>query len=131
MMQLNEYLEKTNMSVYALSKRSGVPYSTTLSICRGKADIEECRLSTLRALAKALDVSLLDLINGDLKPKTHTFINGKIDLDVSSLPSSLRTFIAELEEYDRQGDTVFFAAADTMFLLADRLLKEGSITEET
>ena len=126
-MDLNEYLEKTNTSVYTLSKTSGVPYSTTLSICRGKANIEECRLGTLRALAKALDADLMDLIDGKLKLKTRRFIDDSIYLDVSSLPLSLQKFIQELEEYDHEGDSAFYAASDTMLLLADRLLKNGAI----
>ncbi|MBP5091680.1 MAG: helix-turn-helix domain-containing protein [Bacilli bacterium] len=128
-MELHEYLKKTNTSVYLLSKTSGVPYSTALSICRGKANMEECRLGTLRALAKALDVDLTDLIDGNLK--THRFIDDSIKLDVSSLPLSLRKFIAELEEYDREGDVAFYAAVDTMLLLAERLLKSGSINSAT
>ena len=130
-MELHEYLEKTNTSVYVLSKASGVPYSTTLSICRGKANIEECRLGTLRALAKALGADLMDLIDGNLKLKTHHFIDDSIDLEISSLPLSLQKFIAELEEYDREGDVAFYAAADTMLLMADRCLKSGSINSTT
>lgn len=130
-MYLNEYLEKTNTSVYALSKNSGVPYSTTLSICRGKANMEECRLGTLRAIAKALNVGLMDLIDGGLKLQTHRFIDDSVDLDISSLPLSLQRFIKELEEYDQNGDIAFYAAADTMLLLADRCLKSGSIDTKT
>ena len=130
-MELNEYLKQINMSVYALSKTSGVPYSTTLSICRGKANIEECRLGTLRALAKALDIDLMDFIDGNLKLKTHCFIDDSVDLDISKLPLSLQKFIAELEAYDRDKDTAFYAAADTMLLMADRLLKSGSINSVT
>ncbi len=130
-MELDEYLKKTNTSVYVLSKASGVPYSTTLSICRGKANIEECRLGTLRALARAINVNLMDLIDGNLKLKTHRFIDDSVALDVSSLPSSLQKFIAELEEYDREGDVAFYAAADTMLLMADRCLKSGSINSVT
>ena len=129
-MELREYIDKTNMSVYALSKNSGVPYSTALSICRGKANIEECRLGTLRALARALGADLMDLIDGNLKIKTRCFIDDTIELDVSSLPLSLRKFVAELEKYDHEGDTAFYAAADTMLLLADRLLKNGSINSD-
>ena len=130
-MDLHEYLKKTNTSVYVLSKTSGVPYSTALSICRGKANIEECRLGTLRALAKALGASLMELIDGKLKLKAHRFIDYSVELDISSLPLSLQKFIAELEEYDREGDVAFYAAADTMLLMADRMLKSGSINGAT
>lgn len=130
-MELNEYLKQINISVYALSKASGVPYSTVLGICRGKANIEECRLGTLRAIADALNVNLMDLIDGKLKLKAHRFINDSINLDVASLPISLQKFIAELEEYDREWDIAFYAAADTMLLMADRFLKDGSINSVT
>ena len=127
LMELNEYLKHINMSVYALSKASGVPYSTVLGICRGKANIEECRLGTLRALADALDVNLMDLIDGKLKLKAHRFINDSIHLDVRSLPLSLQKSIAELEEYDHEWDDGFYSAAEAMLLEADRCLKNGSI----
>ena len=72
----------------------------------------------------------MDLIDGNLKLKTHRFIDDSVDLNVSSLPLSLRKFIAELEEYDREGDVAFYAAADTMLLMADRLLKSGAINSD-
>ena len=130
-MELNEYLKQINMCVYALSKASGVPYSTVLGICRGKANIEECRLGTLRAIADALDVNLMDLIDGKLKLKAQRFINDSIHLDVRPLPQSLQKSIAELEEYDRDWDDAFYAEAETMLLEADRCLKEGSISNAT
>lgn len=129
-MVLEEYLEKTGTSVYALSKKSEVPYTTVLSICRGKANMEECRLGTLRAIAKALGVSLSDLIDGKLIPAGH-FIDRSVDLDVSSLPLPLQKFIKELEEYDSNGDPAFYAAADTMLLMADRYLNSGVINSKT
>ena len=130
-MLLNEYLKKTNRSVYSLSKSSNVPYTTVLSICRGKANIDECRVGTLRALSNALGVSLLDLINGDLKPNIRTFIDDSIELDVASLPLPLQKTIKELEEYDASGDSAFYACADTMLLMADTHLASGEIDSAT
>lgn len=130
-MELKDYLAKTKTSVYALSKKSGVPYTTVLSICRGKADMEECRLSTLRALADALGVSLLDLIDGCLTLAKRHFIDESVDLDIASLPRPLQRFIAELEEYDEGNDPAFYVASDTMLLMADRYLNEGVISSET
>ena len=129
-MVLGEYLEKTGISVRALSKRSNVTYTTVLSICRGKADMEECRLGTLRAIAKALGVSLNDLIDGKLTPAGH-FIDASVELDVGSLPLPLQRFIKELEECDQNGDPAFYAASDTMLLMADRYLYSGAIDSKT
>ena len=102
-----------------------------LGICRGKANIEECRLGTLRAMPDALDVNLMDLIDGKLKLKAHRFINDSIHLDVKSLPLSLQKSIAELEEYDREWDDGFYSAAEAMLLEADSCLKSGLISNTT
>lgn len=130
-MHLNEYLEKTHTSVYALSKLSKVPYTTVLSICRGKANIDECRVGTLKALASALNVSLIDLIEGNLRIVPCHYIDGSVELDVASLPLPLRKTIKELEEYDEKGDNAFYACADTMLLMADRYLSSGTINAST
>ena len=130
-MVLGEYLQKSGTSVYALSKASEVPYTTLLSICRGKANMEECRLGTLRSIARALNVSLSDLIDGKLSIKTGHFIDESIELDTLSLPLPLQKFIHELEDYDQNGDYAFYAAADTMLLMADRYLNSGVIDSDT
>ena len=92
--------------------------------------MEECRLGTLRAIARALGVSLNDLIDGKLTAEGH-FIDTSVDLDVASLPLPLQKFIKELEEYDRNNDPAFYAAADTMLLMADRYLHSGVINSRT
>ena len=75
-------------------------------------------------------VSLNDLIDGKLVSVGH-FIDGSVDLDVASLPLPLQKFIAELEEYDHNGDPAFYAASDTMLLMADRYLNSGAINSNT
>ena len=47
---LKEYLKKKNKSIYALSKESGVAYSTLNDLANGKVDINQCKVSLLRAL---------------------------------------------------------------------------------
>ncbi|MCH3909782.1 MAG: helix-turn-helix domain-containing protein [Bacilli bacterium] len=131
-MDLGNYLEKTDYSVYRLAKESGVPYTTLSSICRGKVDLEECRIGTLKKIASALKVSPLSIIDGTLSlPIRHRFINDAVELDVSSLPVMLRNSIKELEGYDEANDPLFFDAADTMLLMADRFLAEGVIDQKT
>ena len=63
--------------------------------------------------------------------KDTYFIDASVELDIASLPLSLRKFIKELEEYDRNGDPAFYAAADTMLLVADRYLSSGVINDAT
>ena len=56
--------EKQNLSLRALAERAGVTYVALLRMELGQTDP---RLSTLRALAKALNVRVTDLI-GEGKP---------------------------------------------------------------
>jgi hypothetical protein len=131
-MDLGTYLKKTNCSVYRLSKNCGVPYTTLLCICRRKAKIDDCRVGTLRKIAASLHVSPFDLLNSSLSlPVHHHFINDSIALDINSLPQMLRNSVKELEDYDAAKDSLFYDAADTMLIMADRFLAEGVIDKKT
>ena len=59
----NTALKNSGMSMYALSKRSGVPYTTINELHSCKNDINQCAASTLWRLAAALDVPAEDLLN--------------------------------------------------------------------
>ncbi|MCR5460099.1 MAG: helix-turn-helix domain-containing protein [Acetatifactor sp.] len=41
-MVIKEKLQEKNMTMYRLSKESGVPQATINDICSGKAEIERC-----------------------------------------------------------------------------------------
>lgn len=66
-MRVNNLLTERNMSMYLLSKKSGVPKATVSDICRGKARIEKCSAETIYKLAKALDVSMESLIEQEIE----------------------------------------------------------------
>ena len=131
-MNLREYLKKKNTSVYYLSKKSGVPYTTLNSICNGTADIKECRVNTLLKICDTLGVELADLI-GEALPEAHAhhFIDDSITLNTSDLPRPVRSTIKELEEYDKKQDPMFFECADMLYMMADRFLKDGAIDSST
>lgn len=59
---ITELMAKKNMSMYRLSKNSGVPYTTVNDICNGKAKLEKCSAETIYKLAKVLDVSMEQLL---------------------------------------------------------------------
>ena len=127
-MNLGTYINNLGISVYSLSKKSSVPYTTLCSICNGSSDIMECRVNTLIKIADALKVNLLDLINGSLSvPVKYNFINGDVLLDVSDLPKAMKNTIKELEEYDQNNDPMFYECADMLYMMADRFLKDGAI----
>ncbi len=67
---INELLSEKNISIYRLSKLSGVPYSTISDIASGRTPITSVTSSTLAALSKALGVSMERLYYG--KQEEHT-----------------------------------------------------------
>ena len=61
-MDINTLLKQKGMTKYRLAKISGVPQTTVLDICSGKARIENCSGGTIYKLATALDVSMESLV---------------------------------------------------------------------
>lgn len=61
-MDMNDLLQQKNITKYKLSKISGVPYTTISEISTGKAKIKNCTGDTLYRLAKALNVTMEDLL---------------------------------------------------------------------
>lgn len=61
-MTVNEAMEQKNISMYKLSKSSGIPYATVNDICNGKAKLEKCSAETLYKLSKTLGVSMEALL---------------------------------------------------------------------
>ena len=61
-MLLTDILAEKEITVYKLSKKSGVPYSTVRDISCGKTGIEKCSGETLYKLAQALDITIERLI---------------------------------------------------------------------
>lgn len=59
---LKEYLQKNNISVYKLSKKSDVPYSTLNDLVNLKLPVENIRAGQLKSIADALDVEMDEII---------------------------------------------------------------------
>ncbi len=60
MNRLKQYLEGNGISVYQLSKRSGIAYSTVNYIVNNRTPIEKCEIGTFMRLASALGLSITD-----------------------------------------------------------------------
>ena len=58
---LSNLLENKNITAYALSKKSGVPYSTISDIVNGKTDIANVSARVLYNISKALDITMEQL----------------------------------------------------------------------
>jgi len=61
-MNINEMLADKGITKYRLAKMSGVPQTSIIDICSGKAKIENCSGATIYKLAKVLDVSMEALV---------------------------------------------------------------------
>jgi len=66
-MILNDLLKEKNYTKYHLSKISGVPYTTISEITTGKSKISNCTGETLFRLAKALNVTIEDLLKDSME----------------------------------------------------------------
>ena len=61
-MIINNLLKLNNMTKYRLSKISEVPFTTINDICNKKSKLEKCSAETIYKLAKALKVTMEDLV---------------------------------------------------------------------
>lgn len=64
-MTINDLLARRGLSKYALSKLSGVPYTTLNDLCSGKSEIAKATAGTVVQLARALGVTVEDLLATD------------------------------------------------------------------
>lgn len=61
-MTLQSKLDEKRMTMYQLSKVSGVPKTTVLDICSGKSEIGACNARTVQRLSHALGCSMEELM---------------------------------------------------------------------
>ena len=61
-MSLQKILDTRNISMYRLSKMSGVPKTTIIDICSGKSSLENCTAKTVYQIALALDCTVESLL---------------------------------------------------------------------
>ena len=105
-MTIMDTLNEKRISVYRLSKTSGVPYATVNDICNGKTRLEKCSAETIYRLAQALDVSMEELLTPYMV-KRPSFENFKSSVCHQVKEKGDITFIIDtLESRDIRPDTV-------------------------
>ena len=57
-----DLLKRKSITAYRLAKQSGVPYTTVSDLCCGKTKIEKCTAETVYRIAKALDMTVEELL---------------------------------------------------------------------
>ena len=62
MMTLQKLLEEQKMTMYHLSKISGVPKTTIIDICSGKSALARCSAKTIQQIARALNRTMEEIM---------------------------------------------------------------------
>lgn len=68
-MYLNDLIEKKGESLYSISKIYHIPYMTLNDVVNGKTSLEKCSAETVYKLAKALGVTIDDLLGPYVTPR--------------------------------------------------------------
>ncbi len=64
-----ELLERRNITLYQLSKNSGVPYTTVNDIYHGRTSLDKCTAETVYRLSKELNLSMEELLSPYLQKR--------------------------------------------------------------
>ena len=126
-MNINAMLAKRGMTKYKLAKASGVPQTTVIDICSGRAKIENCSGETIYKLARTLGVSMESLVAGSLeyRPAFETFKSnvchslkdmGDLDFLINTLETGK---VRELYEREWYAESLYLLA------MADYLSREN------
>ena len=96
-----DLLANKKTTVYALSKKSGVPKTTLTDIASGKTDILECSGKTLLAISKSLKVSIEELLSLE-KEESKTLLPLFLNDAISEYIKSIRKNSSLLDCYSDQ-----------------------------
>ncbi len=72
-MLINEKMKEKEITMYRLSKESGVPQATINDICSGRAKMEKCAAGTLYRIAKVLNVSIEEILESAKEEYRRSF----------------------------------------------------------
>ena len=80
-MTIKEIMKDKGISMYRLSKNTGIPYATLNDICNGRARLEKCTAETVYRIANELDITVGALLDPILYPRIEfeTFLREQIE----------------------------------------------------
>lgn len=130
-MDILTLLKKKGISRYSLSKASGIPWATLSDICSGKTRMERCSGGTLVKLAKALELSMEELMaleppkqkKTDGKPEDKTYLE-------CNLPESLNKAIKDYKEGEEKQVRYLDCLWDELYGSINGNFWGGKITQE-
>lgn len=134
-MYLNRLLQEKKMSKYRLAKESGIPQTTIMDICSGKAHIEKCSADTIYKIAKVLDVTMESLIEEAIHPSNLEPLRNSFDLFKSNVCHYVKDkgdidFIIETlskDEIRTLYDRKWYAESFYLLAMVDYLSKENDV----
>ena len=128
-MRINELIDQKGITKYRLAKSSGIPHTTVIDICSGKARIEKCSGETLFKLAKVLDVSMETLVEDvmEYRPGFEIYKSNVCHMvhDMGDL-----NFIAKMLESDRVKELWerrWYAESLYLLAMVDYLCRENDL----
>ncbi len=77
------YLKQSDISVYALSRKAGISYSTLSDFVNGKVPVDQCRAGMLRKLSLALGISMDEIYALSLDEPLHISTSYGIDCSIT------------------------------------------------
>ena len=134
-MYLNDLLREKQMSKYRLAKESGIPQTTIIDICSGKARIEKCSADTIYKIAKALQVSMESLIEQEMQARAITLKRISFEVYKSNVCHFVKDkgdidFILEVlstDEIRALYDRRWYAESFYLLAMVDYLSKENNV----
>lgn len=100
-MNLQSALNERNMSMYHLSKISGVPKTTVIDICAGRSSLEKCSAKTVLLLSKALNCTMEELLASDYdengKPSDKSYLECNLPVFLENSLSMYKSVIEKKE----------------------------------
>jgi len=122
-------MKSEKISVYALQKKTNLPYATIYG---------NCSYETISRICSALDIPLAIIKNGvpiqcliqeDNEMKKFHWINSRIVLDFP-IPNLLRELFQEAEKNDQNENYSYFAIADAIDDTAKGYYAAGRFTKD-
>ena len=97
-MGLQDLLEQRKISKYHLSKMSGVPKTTIMDICAGRSDIERCTAKTVQQLARALGLTMEEIMALSMQYDSATGLPNDMAYFECDLPQFLSDSIEAMKK---------------------------------
>lgn len=131
-MTIQQLLQDKKISRYRLSKLSGVPWATLADIYSGKTRLDRCATGTLSKLAKALDLSIEELLELETLPEKSIDTgkpNRKTYLE-TGLPKSIQKAIEDYIQGEKEQVLYLDCLWGELYGAINSNLWAGLITEE-